>query len=194
MFGALKYGLSNLINFSGRDARSTFWYYVLFVVILRFAGGIAISLPMTVRATAVAMEAVQAHADTATINARMMALVAETMPMVVWLGVALALVTALLLAASIVRRLHDIGLSGWLVLIPAGLQGIVLAQAPAAIERVKEALARYDGSAAPDPTAMMQGQGMMVLLGWLPVLFIVVVGVIKSNEGPNRFGEAPVRF
>ncbi|MBO9580010.1 MAG: DUF805 domain-containing protein [Sphingobium sp.] len=194
MFGAIKYNLSNLMNFSGRDARSTFWYYVLFIVILRFAGGIAISLPMTVKATAGAMEAAQAHADAATINARMMTLVAETMPMVVWLGVALALITALLLAASIVRRLHDIGMSGWLVLVPAGLQAIVLAQAPAAIERVKEALARYEGTTAPDPTAMMQGQGMMVLLGWLPVLFIIVVGVIKSNEGPNRFGEAPVRF
>lgn len=194
MFGAIKYGLSNLINFSGRDARSTFWYYVLFVVILRFAGGIAISLPMAVRATATAMEAAQAHADIATINAKMTALVAETMPTVVWLGAALALVTALLLAASIVRRLHDVGLSGWLVLVPAGLQGIVLAQAPAAIERVKDALARYDGSTTPDPTTMMQGQGTMVLLGWLPALFIIAVGLIKSNDGPNRFGEAPVKF
>ncbi|MBO9671443.1 MAG: DUF805 domain-containing protein [Sphingobium sp.] len=194
MFGAIKYNLSNLVNFSGRDARSTFWYYVLFVVILRFAGGIAISLPMTVRATAAAMEAAQARADVATINAKMMTLVAETMPMVVWLGVALALVTALLLAASIVRRLHDIGMSGWLVLIPAGLQGVVLAQAPAAIARVKEALARFDGSTAPDPATMMQGQSTMVLLGWLPALFIIVVGLIKSNDGPNRFGEAPVRF
>lgn len=194
MFGAIKYGLSNLVNFSGRDARSTFWYYVLCLVIVRFLAGIAISLPMTVRATAVAMEAAQSQADPATINARMIAALAETMPMVIWLGVGLALATALLLVASLVRRLHDIGLSGWLVLVPLGLQAIIFAQVPAAFERVKDVLSHFDGKTAPNPAYMMQGQGMTVLLGWLPVIFVIVIGLIKSNDGPNRFGEAPIRF
>ena len=34
MLGAIKYNLANLTNFSGRDARQTFWYYVLFLVII----------------------------------------------------------------------------------------------------------------------------------------------------------------
>jgi uncharacterized membrane protein YhaH (DUF805 family) len=194
MFGAIKYGLSNLINFAGRDARSTYWYYVLFLVILRFAGGIAISLPMTIRATTIAMESVQVQAGPATINARMIAAFAEAVPMVIWLGVVLALVTALLLVASLVRRLHDIGLSGWLVLVPLGLQGVIFAQVPAALERVKDVVAHFDGTTAPNPAYMMQGQGMTMLVGWLPALFIIVVGLIKSNNGPNRFGEASVRF
>lgn len=194
MFGAIKHGLSNLINFRGRDARSTFWYYVLCIVIVRFVAGIAISLPMTVRATAVAMEAVQNQADAATVNARMISTFSETMPTIIWLGVGLAVVTALLIVASVARRLHDIGLSGWLVLVPLGLQGIVFAQVPAALERVKDALSHFDGKTAPDPAYMTQGQGMTLLLGWLPAIFVIFVGVIKSTEGPNRFGEEPVKF
>lgn len=194
MLGAIKYNLSNLVNFSGRDARSTFWYYVLCVVILRFIAGIAISLPMTVRATAVAMEAAQNRVDPATVNARMLATFAETMPMIIWLGVGLAIATALLIVASLARRLHDIGLSGWLVLVPLGLQAFVFAQVPAALERVKDALSHFDGKAAPNPDYMMQGQGTTVVLGWLPAIFVIVIGLIKSNEGPNRFGEQSVRY
>lgn len=194
MLGAIKYNLSNLVNFSGRDARSTFWYYVLCVVILRFIAGIAISLPMTVRATAVAMEAAQNRVNPATVNARMLATFAETMPMIIWLGVGLAIATALLIVASLARRLHDIGLSGWLVLVPLGLQAFVFAQVPSALERVKDALSHFDGKTAPNPDYMMQGQGTTVVLGWLPAIFVIVIGLIRSNEGPNRFGEQSVRY
>jgi len=100
----------------------------------------------------------------------------------------------LLLVASLARRLHDIGLSGWLVLVPLGLQALIFAQIPATLARVKDALAHFDGRTAPNPGAMMQGQGTAVLLGWLPALFLIVVGLINSNNGPNRFGDAPVRF
>ena len=31
MLAAIKHNLANLFNFTGRDARQTFWYYVLFV-------------------------------------------------------------------------------------------------------------------------------------------------------------------
>jgi hypothetical protein len=37
MLGAIKYNLSHLLDFSGRDARQTFWYYVLFLVMLDIA-------------------------------------------------------------------------------------------------------------------------------------------------------------
>ena len=34
MLDAIRHGLANLLNFSGRDARQTFWYYVLFVYVV----------------------------------------------------------------------------------------------------------------------------------------------------------------
>ncbi|MDE8651918.1 DUF805 domain-containing protein [Novosphingobium album (ex Liu et al. 2023)] len=39
MPGAVRYGLTNLVNFSGRDARQTFWFFVLFLYIVTFMLG-----------------------------------------------------------------------------------------------------------------------------------------------------------
>ncbi len=56
MFGAIKYNLSHLAVERSADARSTFWHYVLAVWIVRFIAAIAISLPITVRMTTIAVE------------------------------------------------------------------------------------------------------------------------------------------
>lgn len=48
MLGAVKYNLANLANFKGRDARQTFWYYVLFLVIVQFAVSMVFTIPMYV--------------------------------------------------------------------------------------------------------------------------------------------------
>lgn len=45
MLGAVKYALSNLTNFHGRDARQTFWYWVLAVYIASFALSLVITVP-----------------------------------------------------------------------------------------------------------------------------------------------------
>ena len=42
--------------------------------------------------------------------------------------------------------------------------------------------------------AMMQAQGPIALLGWAPALFVVIFGVLKSTDGPNRYGDEPTRF
>jgi uncharacterized membrane protein YhaH (DUF805 family) len=194
MFGAIKYGLVNLANFKGRDERQTFWCYVLFLVILRFIAGLAISLPTTAHAMSVAMQAAQSQADPATMQAQMFAAMAESLPMAMWLGVVVGVVTAILLVASLVRRLHDSGLSGWWALLPAALQAFALAQAPAALHRAMDMLTHLDARTMPNPAAMMQAQGVTALIGWLPAIIVVIAGVRKSNDGPNRFGEAAVRF
>lgn len=194
MFGAIKYGLMNLANFNGRDARQTFWYYVLFLVVLRFIAGLAISVPTTGHAMTVAMQAAQSHADPATMRAQMFAAMAESLPKAMWLGMVISAVTAIMLIASLVRRLHDSGLSGWWALLPAALQLFVLARAPVALHQALDLLTHLDARAMPNPTAMIQAQGPMVLIGWIPAILVIIAGVRKSSEGPNRFGEAPVRF
>lgn len=194
MFGAIRHNLANLANVRGRDARPTYWYYLLFVLVLRFIAAIAISLPMTMRVSAIGIEAARTGADSATVQAQTMAATVEILPLVTWAGVALAAVTALLLVASLVRRLHDFGMSGWWALLPAGLQGLALAQTQTTYHHVMEVLARAGGGAAPNAMTMVQGQGMLALLGWLPALVVIVIGLVGSNPGPNRFGEKPVNF
>ncbi len=55
-------------------------------------------------------------------------------------------------------------------------------------------LTHLDGQTMPNPTAMIQGQGATAPLGWLPAAIVIIIGLIKSSDGPNRFGEAPIRF
>ena len=47
MLSAIKYNLSHLTDFKGRDARPTFWYYVLFLVLVQFALSFLVSIPLT---------------------------------------------------------------------------------------------------------------------------------------------------
>ena len=48
MLGAIKYNLKHLLDFSGRDARQTFWYYILFLVVLQFLVGMIAIIPSMV--------------------------------------------------------------------------------------------------------------------------------------------------
>ncbi len=196
MLGAIKHALANLANPAGRDARQTFWYWVLAVVVLRFAASMALSAPLTLKIMAMGMQAAQGGAaqDPEVMHAMTMQLILRELPTMVWGGVAIGVVTMALLAASLVRRLHDSGLSGWLVLLPGAIYAFVLARMPAQIDQVADMLATLDPHRPPNAMALIQADGAMALLAYLPLLIAAWFGLRKSTPGPNRFGDAPVRF
>jgi hypothetical protein len=80
------------------------------------------------------------------------------------------------------------------VLAPAGLYAFALARMPDQMTRAIEMLESQQIGQVPDPAAMFQGQALEALIGWLPLILVVIAGVLKSTAGPNRFGEAPVSF
>ena len=196
MLGAIKYALANLANPAGRDARQTFWYWVLAVVVLRFAASMALSAPLTLKIMATAMHAAQngAAQDPAAMQAMTTQLILAELPKIVWGGVAIGLVSMALLAASLVRRLHDSGLSGWLVLVPGAIYAFVLARMPAQVGRVADVLATLDPANPPNAGALIRAEGAMALLPYVSLLLAVWFGMRTSTPGPNRFGDAPVRF
>lgn len=196
MFGSIKHAIANLANPNGRDGRPTFWFWVLILVILRFLAGMAMSIPLSMKMMSAAMEATQSGKidDPDAIQAQMMEIVINDLPTMIWGGIAIGVVTMLLLATSLIRRLHDSDLPGWLVLIPGGIYAAVLARAPAQIEVATEMLKNIKPGVQPDMAMMMQDQGVMPFLAWVPVLIIIVIGLRKSTPGPNRYGDAPVTF
>ncbi|MDE2437162.1 MAG: DUF805 domain-containing protein [Sphingomonadales bacterium] len=194
MLGAIKYGLSKLLDPSGRDGRQTFWYFVLFVVVLRFVAGMVISIPLTTRTITSAVEAAKAGADPAAAQAQTMAAVTAMMPQLAYYGMAVGAVSMLLLAAALVRRLHDSDMSGWWVLLPGAIYAYALARTPEQVAKAMEIMQHMDGKTPPNPMTMMQGQGAMMILPWIPVLIAIWFGVRASTPGPNRFGDAPVNF
>lgn len=196
MLGAVKYALSNLTNFQGRDARQTFWYWVLAVYIAIFAVSLVVTVPTMIAAIGEAVQTAMRNPENpaameAMMNDRISSMIGSTM----WLSVATSAATLLLLAASTVRRLHDSDLSGWWALVPGGAQLAVLILMPAQISRMTQFVAGASGTGpnlAADPySAMFSAAG---LLAWVPWIALIVLGVRKSSEGPNRYGETSVSY
>ena len=193
MLGSIKYNLRNLTNFSGRDARQTFWYFVLFIAILRWIAGSFFAVPMMVKMFGTMFSAIKQggrpEALQGQINGEMVAMMQD----MVGVSIAIGVVSGLLLVAALARRLHDSDLSGWWAAAPAVLYIAALGLIPAQIHQAAEIL-QTAGTKPMDPAAMIQQQGTLALVAWIPLIMVIVIGVRKSTPGPNRFGESSVSF
>ncbi len=194
MWSAMKYGMRNLFNFEGRDARQTFWYFVLFMYIVRMVSGIAIAVPMLIAIFGTIVDSAKANLDPQAMQANMMGAMAGAMEQVAWFGIAISAVTSLAILPSLVRRLHDSDLSGWWAALPGAIYALALYDAPAQMHKVAKMIATMNPENPPNSVQMMQEQGLMGLLGYAALGLVIYAGVRKSTPGPNRFGEAPVSF
>lgn len=195
MLGSIRYNLANLTNFSGRDARQTFWYYVLFLYLIQMAAGMLVAVPMMVTMFSQMFAGIRAGVDPDTMNVMMLEAMSSPLETTMWLGMGLGAVSLLALAASFVRRLHDSGLSGWWAWLPGLLYLGYLAWMPRQIAVLKDLLASAETlEAGASPFGMMPGQEVAMLSAYLPLILLAIFGVRKSTPGPNRYGEAPVRF
>ena len=191
MIDAIKYNLAHLTNFSGRNARPTFWWYVLFLVVAQFVAGFHAAIPMVVSSTTTAFDTIQSGGDPEQIQATMFAGMADAMETQIYIGAVLSIVIMLLLVASFVRRLHDAGFSGLVAIIPFGLQLIAVAGNISMIGKMQELF-----TVANDPVQMQQMQADMMftpgsIAGWIAILVVVGFGVMNSQNGPNRYGDEP---
>lgn len=189
--GAIKHNLTHLTDFSGRDARPTFWWYVLFLIIAQFVVGLVVSVPMMASGMGAAFEAAQSGADPAQLEAQMMAGMADGLATTVWISVATTVVSALLLVASFVRRLHDAGQPGYWAFVPLVTQAAALAASIGSVDKIREMM--LSARSAMELQAM-QGEiagDPMNYVGWIGYLVVIGLGVLKSQEGDNRYGPPP---
>lgn len=192
MFQSIRYNLANLGNFRGRDARSTFWWYMLFLVLVQALLTIIISIPMYVEMFGAAFEAAQTGADPQDLNAAMLSGLGDQMRSATYYGAGVTFISAALFAASFVRRLHDSGKPGW---------WLILALAPVLYTTVMN-LINIDDVIAMTEAAMTQTDPdkalgdqsrlyMYGIVGWVGYLVTIVFGVLESDDGPNAYGEQP---
>lgn len=194
MVEAIKYNLSNLTNFNGRDARQTFWFYVLFLVIVQYALGLLVSAPMMGGVMQGAITGVRDGLSETEMQARMMAQITGPMRTAMLFSAGLTLICALFLAAAFVRRLHDSGRPGWIAAIAFICKLAALSASIANIDNVVDAMAK---SGTGNPVAVFQAQGSLVyltMLSWAGMLIVIVFGAWPSTDGANRYGDEPVRF
>ncbi len=197
MWAAIKYNLANLTNPNGRDARQTFWYFVLIIAVCQVGVTMLISIPMTMSAMAESISAVSQGADPEQINATMMANMGATMGPQIWVGAIASLIGTLLLMCSFIRRLHDSGKSGYWALLVLIAQLAGIAYSISTIEDIQAYFSSISDLETLNPGTMLQQQKDMAAKGlvrWVGPIIVIIFGVMKSTDGPNAYGEKPVRF
>jgi uncharacterized membrane protein YhaH (DUF805 family) len=201
MLKAIKHGLGNLANIHGRDARQAFWFYVLFLYLITFVLSMVVTMPMLVGAVISSVnegiaQAQAGNVDDAAVEAAIQAKVGQAIedfvPQMVMVGLVSALIMLVGLAASMVRRVHDSGLSGAWALLPLGLQAVNIALIPSQMGKLEQAMLQIQLGDPLVGMKMMEGSvGFGAMAGWGAMLAVVVLGARPSTPGPNRFGDAP---
>ena len=128
MFAAVEYNLRRLATFRGRDGRATFWPVTAFALLLVVVVGLAFNvfeiMRMVQRMAEFANAVPERPAIAAGNEALSLAVFGERFNLVIEGGIVLDAITivalplAALLAASVVRRLHDAGRSGFWAILP----------------------------------------------------------------------------
>ena len=201
MLAATKYNLTHLLDFSGRDARQTFWYYVLFLFIVYMVVSFIGSIFLIGSVMAPIIEAGTVATSEQAMQAQLAGFMGEMMRSLIWLSMVVNVVFDLLLAAAFVRRLHDSNSSGWWGVLILAVQAASMAMMIPLMDSMQDVMAQAMNPAnMADPArmqAMMASQsrfGLYGLVGWIGPIAAVVFGVLPSTDGPNRYGEGPVRF
>jgi uncharacterized membrane protein YhaH (DUF805 family) len=125
---AILYNLRNLMRFEGRDTRAQFWPYAIFLFVLQSIASLFLTIPIIVNVMIKAFQFGVQHASTkggqlsaadqkafAQINNGIYSDMGSMMTVTTPIFTALFVI---LLAAAVVRRLHDRGMSGYWGLMP----------------------------------------------------------------------------
>jgi uncharacterized membrane protein YhaH (DUF805 family) len=181
-------GFAGLVRFRGRDSRARFWHYAGFVIVVTQIAGLAAMMPTIARIQRYALE----HPDQASISTgpghysvQISGRAPELGPVMERLFSAvsvLAVITVLLLAAAVARRLHDRDRRGYWGLAP-------LPFLAAAMVLMPKVMADFGGE---EPNMRLffalLGNNLAYLYA-LALLVYLLVG--KGTPGPNRFGPPP---
>lgn len=92
-----------------------------------------------------------------------------------------------------VKRLHDMGKSGWLVVIPivANIVGFIAVFATIGVQAIANSAALENEDPAAIIALIGPALGIGALLFVINVGFLLWIGLVDSQAGDNRFGPNP---
>ena len=197
---AIRYNLANISRFNGRESRQTFWLWIAAVIGFSVVAGFAIFVPAMISSISKMQRFAADHPEQTTItegpgrySVEIHGSHPELMPDFGGLIASLATVYILslvLLAAAVARRLHDCGRSGWWGLMPVPFltAGVFL------FEMLLGPMAAKGSGIAPD-ASFFRLFGLLFAnnLIYLATLVTLVVMLCRASDpGPNRFGSGPI--
>lgn len=186
---SIRHNLARLLRFEGRDTNRQFWPWAILIFIVQTVAGFLIVIPMMAnimtRAIQIgAFDPKQGQPDPEIVAAQMESMMQESFADFdgLWLPLFIfQLVAILLLAAAVVRRLHDRDRSGWWGFIPLPFIVIGIFNMPLASDFM-----------AGRPLTPLQSISLALSYGyWIALVVLVLLLVGKGDEGPNRFGPSP---
>lgn len=194
--------LTGLFDFKGRENRQSFWLWVLITYAAQYVVGALISIPLMMTS----FQNMQPifGGDPKYFNQHPEMMMQAMEPMFRWgmmVNAVLMLAMVVLLAAAVVRRLHDSDRSGWWASPVFAIQiatPILFATIfPAMFEtfaKVRPNMSQAETNATFAPTmqsfTLLWSVGM---LGFLLTIVLIVFLVLPGTVGPNRFGDDPLR-
>ncbi|MBD60050.1 MAG: DUF805 domain-containing protein [Citromicrobium sp.] len=176
---AIKNGFANLTNFSGRDSRSLFWWWVLFIVAFTFVLSLISGIVFTAGSMGSAFQSASSGVDQAQVEAEVMRNMAGSLGTQAWIGVAISLIGLFLLIASFVRRLRDAGLPVLIAVIPVLTTLFAAYVSVAAVDGMREAMLSGDSQTVNETAMSQSGLGLVAYVGYLVV---IVCGLIPSRK------------
>ncbi len=191
MLTAIKYNLAHLTDFHGRDARQTFWFYVLFLALVQFGISMVVSMAMGGSMMGGAIVAAGNGVDEAEMQRRIFAQVGTMMRVSMWTSAVLSLAMIGLLVAAFTRRLHDSGKPGWIAILVAVIQVVQLVLMLGSIDDMVNLTVMLQTGDLASAQAVQSGLALRGLLGWVPAVLLIVFGVWPSTPGENKYGPQP---
>ena len=185
----LRFHLTNLTNFAGREDRGAFWPYVACVFAFMMAGMTAIMVPMMMNTFAKMQQFAVAHPEQATIESgpgsysiTIQGSHPELMPdfgNIIGAVAAVCILVICLLAAAVVRRLHDRGKSGLWGLMPVPFLMAGFAIMPVAMRELDSDITLF----------FILFFNNLIYLVCLGALVLLLAGA--GSLGENRYGPPP---
>ena len=180
--------IGGLLTFTGRENREPFWLWILITYVARLILGTIASIPVFLwlgRRIGNAMSS----GHTAALKDQQ-AMFRDMAPMMSWMaviGLVLGIAYIAVVAAAVVRRLHDGDRSGWWI-VPVALLEIASMVSSMAMVAHRKLI-----PVAGKPFAVTaQAFGPIQFVSLLALVALVVVLVLPGTDGPNRFGPDPL--
>jgi uncharacterized membrane protein YhaH (DUF805 family) len=198
--------LTGLIDFRGRENRQPFWLWILIIYAFQMIVGMILMIPIMINLFQRIMPMAQRDPHAFDNNPQvMMQSMAPMMQQIMSMSAVMALVLIALVAAAVVRRLHDSDRSGWWSVPVFAIQIVSPLVMAAVFPRYFAAMGAM-GSFGPgrppnfaDPafqSAMrtMNLVSLVNLLGFVLLVTLIVFLALPGTVGPNRFGDDPLRM
>jgi uncharacterized membrane protein YhaH (DUF805 family) len=167
--------LKNYANFSGRASRAEFWWFFLFVILF------FVLLYVVLFAGVFAAAASGASGGSAGMLG-LFGILALLLPLC-WLALLVPMI------AVQVRRLHDIGGSGW------WLGAFYLLYAVYVVVLLRSMRSIMASGAQPNPALFTDSSfGLTMILGGVMGIYMLVLLIcycLPGTKGPNQFGDDP---